>query len=132
MSNPVANDSVESPSSLIMGILGDVEQLAGQHLRLARAEIEEEVERHAKTVAMMAVTFAILLVASIVWVLGLVYFMHAYMNTPIAPAATFPLWACHMIVGTVVGVIGGVLARSVHARIVENVRPNDTNLDEKA
>lgn len=126
MTNPVASDNAESPSSLIMGILGDVEQLAGQHLRLAKAEIEEEVERHAKTVAMMAATFAVLLIASVIWALGLVYLMHAYLNTPISIEANVPLWACHMIVGTVVGGVGVVLARSVHARIVASPQPNES------
>src|ERR1043165_9339595 len=101
----------QSTTSLMAGIVADVELLVKQQLELTRQEIMNDyhkAQNAAMGVVLMLIGFTL---GAILCCFALVHFLH-WVTTPITPAdaAWLPLWACHGIVGMALAVIGGGLA----------------------
>lgn len=101
MPEHVQTDSSPSMSSLVGGIVQDAQQLIRQEMRLARQELQQELDK-AKTAA---VSFG---AAVVVLALGaiLLCFMLVYL---LSEMAGLPWWASFAIVGGGLAVVGGIL-----------------------
>jgi hypothetical protein len=95
--------STDQPSltSLVSGIVTDVQQLVRQEINLARTEVKQEWDK-AKTAAGALMAGAVLLaVGGVLLCFLLVYLIHYF---------GVPLWGCFGIVGGVLALCGLVLA----------------------
>src|SRR5690349_11891004 len=110
MFNDVKHPPDRTATSLVSGILGDLQQLVVQQFQLTRREIEDEIRQRAIAAAVFALGATILFLGAFLFCLGMVHLLH-WVTLPggIAPAG-LPLWACHALVAAVLAVIGGFLA----------------------
>lgn len=92
-------DSTRSIGDVLSAIVADVQKIVQAEVRLARAEIREELARARTGVMLLAVAGVAGLVA-----LGL--FMQAIV---FAVATVWPLWAAALVVAAGAGVVGGLL-----------------------
>jgi len=109
MTTEVQNRSEPSMTSLVSGIVSDMQDLVKQQLLLMRREIEEDLRKSAEAASIFALGAGFLLLGAIPLCLMLVYLIHWVASPPGTDPASFPLWACHGVVGAVLLVIGGVL-----------------------
>jgi len=98
------NTPADSPSltTVVGGIVSDLQTLIRQEITLARTEVKQEWEK-TKTAATAMAAGAVLLAAA-----GLLFcFTLVYLLNYLAPG--LPLWACYAIVTAAFGVLGGIL-----------------------
>lgn len=94
-----ANSDPRSIPDLIGDVIGNAEALIRGEIRLAKAEIKEELTEAGKAAAMLAV-------GGVLAVLGLGFLLLAAVY---GLSLIMPSWAAALIVGVTVGVIGGIL-----------------------
>ena len=105
-----------STLALVSGILVDLEHLVEQQLQLTRREIEEELRQSSVAAALLVLGVGFLFVASILFCLTGVHFLH-WMSSPAgSDPSQIPLWACHAIVAVVLVIVGGVLTQISRTR----------------
>ncbi len=99
--NPDIRAEQASVASLVGGIIEDTQNLIRQEMALARRELQEEWAKTKAAVAMLAGAAVVCGLAAILLCFCVVY----------AIATGLPyLWACFLIVGGALAIIGGVLA----------------------
>jgi uncharacterized membrane protein YqjE len=99
--NDIQTTANPSMSSLVTGIISDVEELVKQQLTLFRSEVEKDV-RKTKAAAIplgLGVWCVLLGIAALCQML--VYLLQG--------ATAIPLWGCYGLVGLVSAVVGGIL-----------------------
>jgi len=95
-------DTGPSLTSLVSGIVGDLQTLIRQEIQLARTEVKQEWEKTKTAAGAMAAGAALLLLTAFLLCFTLVYALQA-----LAPG--LPLWACYAIVTACLGLLGGIL-----------------------
>jgi len=111
METEVQNRSEPSVTSLMSGIVTDMQDLVKQQFHLTRREIEEDLRKSTEAASIFVLGAGILFLGAILLCLMLVHLIH-WLATPALAAdpASFPLWAAHGVVGIVLFVLGGILA----------------------
>jgi Na+/proline symporter len=114
MATEVQNRSEQSMTSLVSGIVGDVQDLIKQQLALTRKEIEADLRKTRDAATLLAVGIGLALFGCFALCLMLAHLLH-YLTTPAALRATaepaaIPLWGCYCIVTAVLLGVGGALA----------------------
>jgi len=109
MAIDLQNPTDQSATSLVGGILDDVQDLVKQQVQLARNEVTKEVSKAADAAVFFASGAAVLFFAALVLVLTMVHLLHWISSPAGTDPATIPLWACHAIVGGPAVIAGGVL-----------------------
>ena len=92
-------DSDRSIASMVSDIIGDVQQIVRAEVRLARAEIREELAKARRGVVFLFAGAVVVMMAFGVGLLSAVY----------ALAQVWPPWAAALTVGGVVAIIGVVV-----------------------
>jgi len=90
-----------SVTSLISGIIGDVQELSRQQLALFKAEITADLRRTREVAVAWSIGLGVSLVGGLMLCWMLVYLLNW--------ATEWPLWACFGIVGAVALAVGAVL-----------------------
>ena len=116
----MANTDTRSPHSIgeiASGLAGDVQDLVRGELALARAEFDQKIHSLV-TAAIAAVGGALVAFAGLVVLLeGGAAFL----------AKWLPAWAALLIVGFVIVLVGGLIARSAIAKLsLKNIKPERT------
>ncbi len=95
--------STDQPSltSLVGGIVQDVQQLVRQEITLARTEVKQEWDKAKTAAGALAAGVALLAVGGILLCFMIVYLIHYF---------GLPLWGSFGIVGGVLALAGAVLA----------------------
>jgi len=109
MATDVENRSEPSLSSLVSGIVSDVQDLIKQQLQLTRREIEEDFRKTREAAALFCVGVGVTLLSAISFCLMFAHLLHWLTAPPGTDLARLPLWGCHAIVGAVLVIIGGAL-----------------------
>jgi len=91
-----------SLTSLVSGIVTDLQTLIRQEVTLARTEVKQEWDKTKSAAAAMAAGAVLCAIAGLMLCFMLVYFLN-WLN----PDA-LPLWACYLIVAVVFGFLGGI------------------------
>lgn len=96
--------AADAPSltSLVGGIVTDLQTLVRQELTLARTEVKQEWEKTKSAAGSMAAGAVLSAIAGLMGCLMLVHFLN-WLN----PEA-LPLWACYLIMTVVFGFLGGI------------------------
>jgi len=96
-------------TSLVSGIMSDMQDLVKQQFQLMRREIEEDLRKSREAASIFVLGTGILFLGAIPLCLMLVHLIHWAGLPAGADPASFPLWACHGVVGAVLFAMGGVL-----------------------
>jgi hypothetical protein len=106
MASEVHNQSDQSITTLVSGIVSDFQDLVKQQLHLTRHEIEEDLHRCKEGAVFLAVGSGLLGLGAIVLCLALAHLIHWLAGPVGADLASFPLWACYAVVGGALAIIG--------------------------
>lgn len=109
MAMELQNPTDQSATSLVGGILDDVQDLVKQQVQLTRNEITKEVHSAADAVVFFASGAAVLFLGALVLSLALAHLVHWIASPTGTDPASIPLWACHALVGLPALILGGVL-----------------------
>ncbi len=110
MSIVVEDSAEERTVSLLHGILTDLQKLVEQQFRLTRREIETELRRQSTAAIIVALGLAALFLAALMLSLASAHLLH-WLTSPVGTdPAGMSMWVCQALVGTVLIVIGGILA----------------------
>ena len=109
MATELQNHTEQSTTSLVGGIIDDMQDLVKQQVQLTRNEISGEIQRASEAAQFFAVGAAILFFGAFTLCLALVYLLHWASSPTGSDAAKIPLWACYALVGGPLTVVGGVL-----------------------
>jgi hypothetical protein len=104
MSNNLQTSSEPSLSSLMTGIVNDAQELIKQQLTLFKHELRSDLRKAKEASASLALGFGVLLLGVL-----LLCFMVVHLLNWAFPEH-LPLWACYLIVGGVLTLLGGVFA----------------------
>ena len=96
-------DAPPSMSSLVGGIISDMQNLVRQEMALARREIQEEVQKAKQAAIVMVIGAGVAAVGTILACFTFVYLLNW------ATSDGIPLWGCYAIVGVVFLVVGAGL-----------------------
>lgn len=126
MATEVHNHAEPSLSSLLGGIVNDVQDLVKQQFKLARHEIEADLRKSKEGASVLALGVGVVLLGAIMFCLMLAHLIH-WLATPASSVSTMdpaslPLWACHAIVSAVLLVPGGFLILAGKKKI-EQINP---------
>jgi len=101
---PPGSTSDTSPSltSLVRGIVDDLQRLIRQELQLAKTEVQQEWEKTKTAAGSMAAGVALLGLAAVLLCFMLVHLLHHYVDA-------IPLWGWFGIVGGLLAIGGGLL-----------------------
>jgi len=109
MATAYENSTDQSATSLVSGIVDDIQELVKQQLRLTRREIEAELRQAQQGAVMMASAAALLFIAAIVLCFAVAHLIHWATAPAGTDPASFPLWACYAAVGVVIAALGATL-----------------------
>jgi len=110
MATGYQNPTDQSATSLVTGIIDDLQALVKQQFLLARQEIKQDFRRATDGMLFMALSAGILFLGAIVFCFAVVYLLHWAGSPSDADPSRFPLWACHGVVGLVLLITGGIFA----------------------
>jgi hypothetical protein len=109
-------------TSLVSGIIDDVQNLVKQQFQLTRREVEQDLRKSKEAAQLYAVGVGMLLLACVEMCLMAAYLLHWATSPAGSDPASIPLWACHAIVGAVLGVIG-YMTMSAGSKRFETIDP---------
>jgi len=124
MATEVQNHTEPSLTSLVSGIVNDIQDLVKQQLQLTRREIEEDLRKTKEAASILALGLAIAFLGAIPFCLMLVHLLHWLASPALTDPARLPLWACHGVVAVVLFVLGASLA-AVGRQKFKSVHPLD-------
>lgn len=101
MATEVQNQSEQSITSLVGGIVSDVQDLVKQQLQLLRKEVEADFQQSLEAASLWALGIGGLALGAIQLCLMLSFLLYWLASPPPADPAAIPLWGCFGIVGVV-------------------------------
>jgi hypothetical protein len=108
--------SRQTSTSLVSGILGDLQHLIQQQLLLTRREVESELRQWAAAGLIVAAGAAMLLIAGVVLCLAVSHLLYWVLAPSGTDPAGFPLWASHGAAATAFAALGAVLIQTGRAK----------------
>ena len=98
-----------STASLVNDIIGDVQSLVAQQIRLTGQEIAVNLGRRRSAAAIVTAGAGLGALGALLLCLSLVHGLH-WLTAPAGiEAARLPLWACYAIVAVILGAVSGGL-----------------------
>jgi len=112
MATEVQNHTEPSLTSLVSGIVNDIQDLVKQQLQLTRREIEEDLRKTKEAASILALGLGIAFLGAIPFCLMLVHLLHWLCLPPgsAADPSHLPLWGCFAIVGGLLTAVGASVA----------------------
>ena len=101
MADRISTESPPSMTSLLGGIVSDIQTLIRQEIALAKTEMMREWDKAKDAAGSMAAGAAVLAVGGILLCLALVAFLHE--------VALLPWWVAFLLVGATLAVLGAVM-----------------------
>jgi len=109
MATTYENPTEPSTTSLVTGIIDDVQALLKQQFELARREVKQDVRKAAEGVLFIAMSAGVFFVGGILFCFALVYLLHWATSPAGTDPARVPLWACYGAVGLLLIIAGAAL-----------------------
>jgi hypothetical protein len=112
MATEVQNYPEQSATSLVTGIVGDLQDLIKQQLALTRKEIEADLRKTRQAASLLVAGLLTLVPAAFTLCLMLAHLLYYLTASPVGSndVNPLPLWACYGIVTAVLTAVGGVMA----------------------
>jgi len=122
MTTAYQNPTDQSATTLVTGIIDDLQVLVKQQIQLARREVQQDIRKATEGALFFALSAGILFLGAIVFCFALAYLLHWATSPAGTDPARFPLWACHGVVGLVLLITGGGLAWAGKAKF-QSIHP---------
>jgi len=106
MAAEVQNHSDQSITTLVSGIVSDMQDLIKQQLLLSRKEIEEDLHKSTEAASIFGLGVGICFLGGLSLCLMLAHLLHWLTAPAHTDPASFPLWACFGVVGGVLALVG--------------------------
>jgi hypothetical protein len=116
--------SDQSITSLVGGIVGDMQDLVKQQFQLMRKEVEDDLRKTTEAASLWIAGKVVLFLGAIALCLMLALLLHWLTGPPGLDPATIPLWGCFAIVGGILVIIGLCLVWAGKEALA-NVHPLD-------
>jgi hypothetical protein len=100
------NHTDQSMSSLVAGIVGDIQDLLKQQIALTRREITDDLRKSKQAAGLLTIGGSLLFLSTIMLSLTAVYLLHWLSSPAGSDPASVPLWGCYAIVGAVFLALG--------------------------
>jgi uncharacterized protein YacL len=101
MATNLESGSEPSTTQLVTGIFHDIQELFKQQMALFQAEIKNDARRTARATIYLAAGGVVALIGAVLLCLTIVHLLNTY--------TALDLWACYLIVGVVITVLGGAM-----------------------
>lgn len=105
MSTDLQNPDIDTPeptlSTLMAGIIADVEKLVAQQMALLKREVQEDVRAAGAATAMVAFGGSVVLIAGVMLSIAAAY--------AIQSASNWSMESCYTLVGVCLAVVGGLM-----------------------
>jgi len=112
MATGLEHPADQSTTTLVTGIIADLQNLVEQQFMLIRQEITRDVRQGMKAATMMAAGAAVMFLGGISFCMAAALWLH-WMSLPAgADLSSLPLWSCHAIVAGIMLAVGGLLTIS--------------------
>jgi uncharacterized membrane protein len=98
--------SDQSVTSLVGGIVSDVQDLVKQQMQLMRKEVESDLRKTAEAASLWVAGLVVLFFGGIMLCLMLALLLHWLTGPPALDPAALPLWGCFAIVGVILVIVG--------------------------
>lgn len=124
MATDLQNPVEPSTTSLVTGIIDDMQDLVKQQVALTKKELTGEFHKAFEAVVLYALGGAILFIGVLILCLSVVHLTH-WAGSPLSlDPARIPLWGCYAIVGAPLTIIGGALTWMGRAKL-QSIHPLD-------
>ena|SRR5581483_8660827 len=110
MASEFSTASEPGITSLVKGIINDIEELIKEQFQFARTEIRADLKKTGAASGLLAAGLALAGLGVLVLAFMLVHLLHWLTSPPAADPAGLPLWACFAIIGGLFLLAGGGLA----------------------
>jgi hypothetical protein len=109
MATEVPTQSEQSVTSLLSGIVSDIQDLIKQQMRLTRQEIETDLHKSKEAASFLAAGWAICYIALFAVCLMLAHLFH-WLGAPVnADTAALPMWGSYALAAALFLLGGGVM-----------------------
>jgi hypothetical protein len=127
MANEVHSPPEPSVTTLVSGIITDVQDLVKQQVALARREIQSDFQKTKEAALSLAWGVGACVLAVILFCLTVVYLLHWLTSPAGSDPASIPLWGCYAIVAGVLAAVGATLTYlGIHKLQSFNPLPDET------
>jgi len=109
MATDTHNPTEQSATSLVGGIIDDMQELVKQQVQLTKKEMKEEIQKAAESAALFAVAGGVIFFGFFFVGFGLVHLIHWASSPAGSDPGRIPLWVCYGFVGVPLALIGGIL-----------------------
>ena len=109
MTNETRSPVEPSTTGLLGGIISDFGDLIKQEIRFAQAEFKSDLNKTREAATALGIGAGVASLSGLLLAWMLVHLLHWATSPTDLDPAKIPLWACFGIVGSVFGIIGGVL-----------------------
>jgi hypothetical protein len=104
-------------SSLVSGIVNDMQDLIKQQLRLTRQEIEADLQKTKEVALLLAVGWIFSFIGGFAICLMLAHLIHAMGAPAGTDPSSLPLWASFAIVASLFILVGGIIVLAAKKKI---------------
>ncbi len=112
MATGFENPAEQSTTSLVGGIIADLQNLVEQQFRLFRREIERDAHRAVRAASMLAAGAGVAFLGGFSFCMAAAQCLYWLTSEGAAAETGLPLWGCHAIVSVVLLAIGAALGVS--------------------
>ncbi len=117
----------QTTASLLTGILGDLQQLVEQQLRLARREILDDLQQRGIAASILVLGVSVMFLDAIVACLAFAHLLHWVTSPAATDPASLPLWACYGVTVIILTLLACVLIQYGKTRFTaKNALQNKT------
>lgn len=109
MATGLETPNEQSTVTLLKGIVGDVEDLIGQQIGVARAEIKADVQKIAQAGLFLTLGASGCLVAGVLWSFAIAHLLYWAAAKARIESSALPLWACYAIVALPITIVAAIL-----------------------
>jgi hypothetical protein len=122
MATGLEHPADQSTTSLVSGILADLQNLVEQQFLLIRRELERDVKRGLSAASMLLAAVGIAFLSGFSFCLAAAEWLY-WLTAPVGTdPGSLPIWGCHAIVAVLLLAIGAVLAIGGRMRL-KNIKP---------
>jgi len=123
MATGLENPADQSTTTLVSGIITDLQNLVEQQFLLIRREMERDVKKGLRAASMLGAGALVTFLGGFSFCLAAAGWLH--WMTGGADSASIPLWGCHAIVSAMLIAVGSVLVVGGR-RQLKNIKPMES------
>jgi len=117
MSTDIGTPPEQNVTTLLAGIMSDLQRLIEQRILLARKEVEHEFRRRATAAGVLIGGIGVLFIDAIIACLAISHLLYWLQLAADSEPARYPLWECYALVAIVLTIIGAAMVLVGRSRL---------------